>query len=369
MQPPEASLTGLNRPPDTLQGTLFADARAAGGGELRRALFVTIDGFDDPSRSLISFYPVLRDAEGRCDVGPAFWQVPRYLNPRVLIDARVRHLAYSQSGPQVEVPSVTLTRIQWTYDTQDRITGAVIEPRSVSTDRLAIETFEKEFGESSALRGEPVLVKAVPTWREPGGWGFLAAGQAWRLFDDSAGPLPGDLSTTTWQPLDQPATSGPCNALRQRLERGAGPQFESEVFVHGRYCVQVSNGRPPSVPTMPGAAAPTVRGGSPAAPQRRQVFVSLYEQSESLTAAATDAAPPSAVATLLAFERRRPPASGLQDRWMMGESGPYAGWIAVQRPLNGRVQTWGAPLTTDALGLIARKTLALSPPSALRDAP
>lgn len=375
-QPPEARLTGGSRPPDTLDGTLFSDARAASANELRRALFVTIDGFDDPARSLISFYPVLREDSGRCDIGPSFWQVPRYLNPRVLIDARVRHLAYSQSGPQVEVPSVTLTRIQWTYDSADRITGAVIEPRSVSTDRVAIETFEKEFGEASALRGEPVLVKAVPTWREPGGWGFLAAGSTWRLFDDGAGPLPGDLSTTTWHELSAPAAGGPCAALQKALRGPVAPQYESVVFAHGRYCVQVSNGRPPSVPAAPAAPSrstpsntqaqqggmPAVRGGTPSSPQRRQVFVSLYEQAEPENLAAPDAPPPSAVATLMAFERRRPPPADRPDRWMMGESGPYAGWIAVQRTINGRVQTWGAPLTTDALGVLAKKTLALSPP-------
>lgn len=357
LQPP-ASL-GSRRMPDTLDGTLFTDARAAASNELRRALFVTVDGFDDPARSLVSFYPVLRDEAGRCELGPSFWQVPRYLNPRVLIDARVRHLAFSQSGPQVEVPSVTLMRIQWTYDASDRISGAVIEPRSVSTDRTAIETFEKEFGESSALRGEPVLVKAVPTWREPGGWGFLAAGSAWRLFDDSAGPLPGELSTTTWHELGSPAEGGPCAVLKKALMRSATPQFESLVFAHGRYCVQISNGRPPSVPTAPGADAS--RGGTPSASQRRQVFVSLYEQAEPENLAGPDAPPPSAVATLMAFERRRPAPAGQPDRWMMGESGRYAGWIAVQRTINGRVQTWGAPLTTDALGVLAKKTLALSP--------
>jgi len=267
------------------------------------------------------------------------------------------------------VPSVTLTRIQWTYDSADRITGAVIEPRSVSTDRVAIETFEKEFGEASALRGEPVLVKAVPTWREPGGWGFLAAGSAWRLFDDGAGPLPGDLSTTTWHELTPPA-GGPCAALQKALRGPVAPQYESVVFAHGRYCVQVSNGRPPSVPTAPSTPGNTsrsspnpgaARGGTPSSPQRRQVFVSLYEQAEPENLVAADAPPPSAVATLMAFERRRPPPADRPDRWMMGESGPYAGWIAVQRTINGRVQTWGAPLTTDALGVLAKKTLALSP--------
>ena len=346
---------------------------------------------------------VATQAGGTCVAGRNIWSVPYELRPLLVLDARVRYFALAVEGPVAGQPSVSLYSIGWEPPTEGQARLAQVKLRSVVTDRNAVELVraEVESGRGADL-GVPE-VKAVPSWREPGGIGVSVSGVSWRMFVDGAQRLRSPGAAADWAPLVAPLPGSGCASLATALEARVQPGFESTMFQRGERCFEVQRGNPlvkgaraaataealgagpPDAPAT-GAAGPHAAATGAAAPDaaasgaaaalagpgnlapREQVLVAVYEQPRPEDVAQFSTAPPASIASIAAFGRFR----SNPGEWVIGTRGVYDGWIALRTAASdGSLGTFGAPLTTAALAVLGEQVhaLAANPPPVPASAP
>ncbi|NUZ04476.1 hypothetical protein [Piscinibacter koreensis] len=423
----ECSVTTANGR-ERLPGSLFLDERRS------RGLFV-------PARRAgiaeIEFYPARHAAATGCSGEHSVWSVPRYLQPAVLLDARVRFLALAAS-PAPGEGSLTLYAVDWGRDDGEGLGATQMRQRSVVTDPGAAELVRAEIRKPSDAALQVPEVKSVQTWREPGGIGVAVADIAWRILTEEVQPIRDAGSPGQWQTLAAPPSGSPCGRLGEALRKEAQPGFRSETLQHGTHCFEIQRGNPPpsaaprprgpdggaadagttgttyaasattensatSATTAAGVATaatatpasaavaaagapdkPAPSSGSalapPAAPAERvreQVVIVVYDEprpevldqleaksrgSGASAAEAMQGNRPTSIASLTAFGRL---ARG-PGEWVVGVAGPFAGWIALRRPVGDvEARYSGAPWSTDALRRIGREVHALYDPRAL----
>lgn len=333
---------GAEASADFPSGTVFIDASVP-AGSAARALFVPEGAMAGGQSAELAFYAAHVSEAGGCTLGAKVYSIPMDFAPRALLDARLLYMAVAFRAPTGRVKpddnaSVTLYEISW-GDAEGRglPQRAGVSERWVAAEAVAARTFDAEFGARNAADARTAQVRSVDTWREPGGAGFSAGGQAWRVLDRNFERLLAPDEGVKWQPLAAGDGAEQCQDLVQAMSREPQqPGFRSAVYGYGERCLEIKRGIP--VGRAPGAANPG---------DAEQVFVSLYDQ---LNPGVHErlAALPAAIASIEAY-RSRSPAAGADETWLIGMSGPYHGWIAVRRKVGAAVVVEGAPLTTEAL--------------------
>ncbi|MBA4178575.1 MAG: hypothetical protein C0505_18745 [Leptothrix sp. (in: Bacteria)] len=288
-----------------------------------------------------------------CHYGPIVTAVPLFLDPRVIIDASLRYVAYSAGGDNVEVPSVTVLEIDWERleDRSARVLQArrravVSGPEAAREVQAAIDARHPAQAAAQPAAGpcrNAERVAVVPSWRLPGGRALAVGGSTWRLLSPTALRLPPTaaedfvaLRPAKATPGDPPATD---NATRSRCLAlvGSGaeqPGFRSQVFEHAGRCFHITRGNPPD--SGPGGGHPPA-----AVSPREQALVAVYERPVSGSVSTEPAdAPPAPVASLSPFARLGPG----DTEWLVGVRGGHAGWLAVRgQDAAGEVRLLGLP--------------------------
>jgi hypothetical protein len=345
-------------------GTLFVETNDDGTIG-RRALFLPSGSIAGEREPGLALYPaVFNESQGtvsgcQMDLDKALLGIPlRYL-PRILLDARLQYVAAALTD---SVTSVTLYELNWRRlapeSASQPSSGRNWTENWVSTDALAIKTFDKEFGNRSGdakAEVKSLMVRAVPTWREPGGYGFLAGGSSWRILKRGFERIPDpESSSSNWLPLATNVAPEHCrpwkeirkkevedtkNAAdsktmppREAAQQGTQPVFDSVFFSFDDRCLEVKRG------------SDAITGTS-----GERIMVTLYDQLN-LSIVARIGKPP-AVASLVAYEDRpkaNEPKEG--ERWVFGKpGGTYDGWIGLQWREGDKTVVEAAPLTTNAL--------------------
>lgn len=317
------------------EGTLFIETLDSNRiGE--RALFIPTGSMSDEREAELALYAArARFVDGKlqdCLLGTKATSFPVRLMPRLLLDARLNYAAAAFSD------AVTFYDLSWRTIHPDKPQEAGTRQRWVSTEAVARRTFDDEFGVVNP-GGKPIeksrLVRAVATWREPGGYGFWAGGHGWRALESGFQPVP-DGASTVWQPLRHDGASH-CLRLTDAIEFAAQPKYNSKVYVMGSRCVEVKRGQ------APGYAVGT-----------EQIFVNLYDALNMSVVARLGNNLPAPVASVEAY-RGRPAALAQNEEWVVGAAAPYVGWIGVRRMVAGKAAIEAAPLTTEALLALAEK--------------
>ncbi|MDP2005615.1 MAG: hypothetical protein Q8K45_08045 [Rubrivivax sp.] len=331
---------------ELLQGRVYLAKGRNADSRQRRALFVPV--WTGPYDAGIELRSASIDSDGQgCRYGPIVTAVPLFLEPRLVIDASLRYVAYSAGGDSVEVPSVTVLEIDWER-LEDRSTRVLqAHTRAIVTGRGAWEQLQTAAGSAR--------VAAVPSWRLPGGRALAVGGSSWRLLAPTALRLPASASAdfVALLPAEgrKDADAAASAADRARcMQLAAGwaeqPGFRNQVFEQGGRCFHIARGNP--LDDNPGpAGAP---GGAAAA--REQVLVAVYERPVSGSASAGPAdGPPAPVASLSPFAR----VDAGNVEWMVGVRGEHAGWLAVRgKDAAGELRLLGLPWSTCALWRLGR---------------
>jgi len=317
---PDAGQSGAT---EVLQGRLFVAASRASDKLQRRGLF--IPAWTGEHDTTITLRSATYDVTGAvCRYGQIVTSVPLYLDPSIVVDATLRHVAYTTSGASVEVPSVTVLELDWDRvdDGSSRVLQA--QARAVVTDARALDQVQRAAG------AERVAV--VESWRLPAGRGLALPGPAWRMVVPGAQRLPVAVDDPRFVPLLPAAPDSPC----ARMTAGWAPQagFPSQVFEQGRHCFHLARGNPGG------------DDGGGAATLREQVLVAVYDAPAAEQLPRLVDNPPAPLASLVPFAR----LASADRQWLVGVRGDYAGWLAVRGPdLNGQPRLLGLPWSTCAL--------------------
>ena len=325
-------------------GSLFFDSEMGRG-----AFFPT----PEPEATEIALHTATLSGD-TCIAGREIWSVPLRLKPLLLLDARVRYVAFALTDETAGQPTVSFYKIFWKPGEEG------LRPLSVVADREAVRLVQREF-EMQAADGKHVnveSVRAARSWREPGGTGVSVAGQSWRLFTDGAQPIeavPGD----EWKELLVPAKGSGCDSLAAALESSPPLQgFVPTTRHQGGFCFAIQRG---NTPQPQHAVAPASAASSVAA---EQVVVSVYSEPTGEQVSLFERGLPVPVASLTAFDYAAPGPS----TWVVGSGGGVRGWIAMrQGTADGGSAYLGSPWSTEALAQLARRvqkvsTLPLSTP-------
>ncbi|MDO9073715.1 MAG: hypothetical protein Q7U73_10650 [Rubrivivax sp.] len=323
----EAAAVG---PAAVLAGRLYIARGRSAENLQRRALFVpALTGRHDTT---IELRGATWNADGGfCQYGQIVTAVPLYLDPTIVIDTTLRHVAYTASGSSVEVPSVTVLELDW--DRQEDRSSRVLQAhtRAVVTHEAALQQVR------SAAGGQRVAT--VPSWRLPAGRALGLGEPAWRLLSPTAQRLPVQADAD-FVSLTPAADGSPC--LKVAGDWAAQPGFTPQVFEHAGRCFHIARGNPE------GEVAP----GEPPS-SREQVLVAVYERPVSGVLRAQDGERlQGAVASLSPFAR----LSAADTQWRVGVHGAHAGWLAVRGPdANGVDRLLGLPWSTCALWRLGRE--------------
>ena len=322
-----------------LQGRLYVVQGGPAESRRRRALFVPVwtGDFD----TTLTLRGATWDAAAhRCQYGQVVVAVPLYLDPHLVLDATLRYVVYSNGGPSVEVPSVTVLEIDWDRG-GDRIsrvlqthTRAVVavDPQPAGDAGSALQQVMRAAGRER--------VAVVPSWRASTGRVLGLEGGAWQLLSPTALRLPVAADDARFVPLVAAGDDSRCAKLAQPGGDQAG--FPQRVFEHAGRCFHIARGQPEG-------ESP---GGEPAS-AREQVLVAVYEGPVASAASARPAdIPPAPVASLAPFAR----LAASDQEWLVGVQGDYAGWLAVRGPdANGKPRLLGLPWSTCALWRLGRE--------------
>ena len=324
------------------QGSLFYDPDAARGAFFPKA---------ESDETEIALYPATLKGD-LCEVGPIAWSVPRYLEPLLLLDARVQYMAVAQTG-QASGPVVQFYSIVWERGRDGRNLAATVRYRSVVTDGNAVELVRGAFDDPLPNAVNVGNVRSVPSWQEVGGTGVSVTGQSWRVFAEDARRIdPGGRDD--WTALAQPTPDMACLRLAAGLAATKQPGFDQQMLQHGDHCFMVENGYPDQpVQSAANAAAILTRSIAPGT-TRQQVRVYVYNQPSAEFAPIQDPKTlPVSIASFTAFESIDTDRL-LHGEWVTATSGPYLGWIAL-RPQNasGSSGYLGVPWSTNALSRLA----------------
>jgi hypothetical protein len=320
---------------EVLSGRLFIAQSGSSTRVQQRAVFVPKT--DAAADTAIALRSATFDSERkRCEYGPVAEPLPRFLKPGMVVDAGLRYFAYSsEQGLEVEVASVTVKELDW-----DRVDGD--KTRVVQTQRRAVITDPSAVGLLRAATAATSVVVA-PTWRVMAGRVIEVAGRPWRLVSPTAlrlTALPGDKDVAQrFAPLLLSAPDSAC----ARLAAGLTPQpgFRPEMFESATHCFFMLRGNPESERALPGPAA-----------VREQVLASVFEKPEPEEFARLQENPPAPLASMAPFARVAP-----DDKvWMVGNSGDYAGWLAVRSATrDGEAGLVGLPWSTCALWRLGKQ--------------
>ncbi|MBC7484054.1 MAG: hypothetical protein H7337_19630 [Rhizobacter sp.] len=342
-------------PPGKTHGKLFLEA-AAGDDPQPRGIFVP-DG--DPE-SDVALHPA-RLSGNDCIAGEAVWTVPRVLNPQILLDANVRYMAVAVDGRAGRGdPSVTIYQVLWGDRAGSTAFEAQMSSLMVLTGPAAVKAVRNELAAGTVASTEPAsrIAAGVPTWREPGGFGFLVNGQGLRLVSESAQRLERRHDDAEWIEIKPAREGSACEILARMLNQGLArtrgqEQFATVSYEHDKLpnCFAVTRGIPQGARgaapgSTPAAAAVTPTGAAATDAPQEHVLVAVYARPYERQLAATS--PPAALASLAQFGRFAPG----QGRWFVGAHGAaLEGWIAMARPdATGALSRFdGAPWSTSAL--------------------
>ena len=350
--------------PGKTHGKLFLEA-AAGDDPQPRGIFVP-DG--DPETD-VALHPA-RLSGNDCIAGEAVWTVPRVLNPQILLDANVRYMAVAVDGRAGRGdPSVTIYQVLW----GDRAGGSAFEAQLSSLMVLTGPAAVKAVRSELAAGTEPAsrIATGVPTWREPGGVGFLVNGQGLRLVSESAQRLEHQHDPAEWLEIKPAREGSACERLARMLNQGLArtrgqEQFTTLAYEHDKLpnCFAVTRGIPQGA--RGAAPGPTSAAGAP----QERVLVAVYARPFEQQLSATS--PPAALASLAQFGRFTPGPR----QWFVGAHGAaLEGWIATAQPdATGVLSRFdGAPWSTSALrklgdgilpGVAVSSSAASTPPAA-----
>jgi hypothetical protein len=333
------------------EGRLFVSDSRRGNSALRRGIFVTTNRPPRATEIVLHAAGVER-ATGRCVSTHIILPVPRYLQPRILFDADMRHLLIATEGPSD--PSVTLYEMNWER-TEDGKGWGVQPPRqlTVVTDQQAVDLVR-------GRRDDPD-VQSMETWRSAGGRAFAVSEQNWRIVSTSAQRLqakPGELV-----PLKSSDKGSACSNLRERkLLTSFQPGFNVssiEPYEHDERCYLITRGNPSSTATAPndnvqatGSSATKALTAGTAVP-RDEILIAVYQTPGPDAGSGVGQIDPSPVASLQ-FGRYEKD----QNRWHVGVSGAHEGWIALLRPLRTDGEAYfGMPASTNALVRLGQDVL------------
>jgi hypothetical protein len=331
---------------DVLTGRLFVAATRVRDRVQRRAIFVP--QLPENSDTGIALRAATFDASRqRCEYGPVAVPLPRFLQPRLVLDAALRYFAYSSAqGPRVEIASVTVQELDWDRVEGDKSRVVQSQTRAVISDASAVDLVR----EATAT----TAVAAVETWRTSAGRVMAVAGRPWRMVSATAlrlAPLPGDKDVEQRFVSLQAAADGSACA---RLAAGLAPQpgFRPQMFESAAHCFFILRGNADSERTLPGPA-----------PTRDQVLASVFEKPEREEFARLKENPPAPLASLSPFARVAPE----DNSWVVGASGDYAGWLAVRSTdPEGRPGLVGLPWSTCALWRLGKQLQQNNAPGAGR---
>lgn len=314
-------------------GRLFV-ARSEAASQ--RALFVPPwkDGADDAAIVIrsASYNP----ASDRCEYGPVVLSVPLELDPRLIVDASLRHIVYSLAGPQVEVPSVTVQELDWARSEAQNGRPLQSQVRAVISSPTAVEQVKAAAGEDR--------IRAVDTWRSEGGRSFTVNAKAWRLFSPSALRLKAGMAEADFVPLQPSAGDSPCGRLARGLKVQAG--FRHQVLEDAGHCFVVQRGNADA--DAPDRAIPAV----PIDAVQEQVMAAVYERPPREVQAGRADSVPTPIASLAQFGY----VKSAEGSWLVGVRGDHAGWLALQSPVaQGPQRLLGAPWSTCALWRLGRQ--------------
>jgi hypothetical protein len=337
-------------------GSLFVNASGVRIAGRQRGVFVTVGRLGD-----LSLHAVMVDGRA-CSARAEFWTVPGHIKPRILFDARLRYMALVQKAEQGEF--VTLYEIVWTFDGEE-IDRVGLEPLSLNADPDHLRQIEKAFEKSKDLPDGAVRAAlSVPTWRVAGGYVVRVGERYWRLFNNGSQAIDG-TGADDWDRLLRRSDDSPCAQI-QAPSPGPERAVRSNVFAWGGRCVEIQRTQLSNVAAE--AAQATPAGPAQAIwddnkPQR--VDVALYEVLPPDSSASTAARALRRLAGFKAYDRRA--CISDESEWLIGRPDrAYAGWIALPTPVaeagaaacgaeTGTVS--GAPLSTDALWALGKRTL------------
>lgn len=261
----------------------------------------------------------------------------------ILFDARIRYMAVSRSGLSEEPPSVSLFKIHWDDDEKSLSARAELLTQVIGDEAVAM--LRREIESAPKQEGDP-RAKSVLSWREVGGIGVRVAGQSWRLFADGAQRIIGNPgSDDDWQPLSKEAPNDSrCGQLNKRLqELGITPGFVSLMYHYDKHCFQIQK---PTAAAQQRAPASQRAGPNYA----NKILIGVYNEPILLGLLAETTPVP--IASISPFAGAR---WGEAD-WMVGVSGPYAGWLAARQKDDKR-EFVGAPWSTSALAKLGREVV------------
>lgn len=146
-----------------LQGRRYVAQGGNADERRRRALFLPVwTGEFDTTLTLRG--ATWDAAERRCQYGQIVAAVPLYLDPHLVLDATLRYVAYTNDGPSVQVPSVTVLEIDW--DRADDRSRRVLQTQTravVSIDAQQPGDFGSALQQVLRAAGSE-RVAIVPSW-------------------------------------------------------------------------------------------------------------------------------------------------------------------------------------------------------------
>jgi len=352
-------ISGPNAAPRARQGSLFVDTNGTRIDGRQRALFVT----SDTSQGDLSLHAVMYDGKA-CNAGPEFWIVPGHIQPRILLDARLRYMALSQRTEQGDF--VTLYEIGWQFDGAN-LERVGLDVLSVSADPDHLAEIKREFEGTQKLDDGAVrTATVVKTWRAPGGYLVKVGQRHWRLFNSGVQAIAAPGRDEDWEVLQSPAKDSACSQIGAPESPNADWIVKSRVLAWNDRCIEILRTQKAAANGGAGASA-----AAPAAawddtkPQR--VDISLYEVLPADPGAGTASQRLRRVAGFKAFDRR-PTLTETTD-WAIGKTShpTHAGWLALRvsatpgspssSATGGGVSYLGAPLTTEALAALGEQAL------------
>jgi hypothetical protein len=292
-------------------------------------------------------------ATSRCSAHARIYSVPKRLNPAILFDALLGYLIVATEDMTIGQRGVALIEIVWLLTRDAKTWRVEFNPVTVLTSADAIERVRRKAGAKT--------VQGLDTWRTEGGRTFrVSDDENWRVIANSAKQV--DANPNDWKKLDAASDTSTCFKLNQRLNASVQPNTDvpGVMFEHGSKCFQIKHGQPEyaGLATAPAgaAAAPAPlatapAGAAPALSPRPElanedVLVAVYDKPDGNDIDKSLATP---IATLRQFGY----FGRAQNRWFVGASKRYDGWIALLHPSIPSEKYFGAPWSTQALMLLA----------------
>jgi hypothetical protein len=269
-----------------------------------------------------------------CTAENIVWSVPSYLDPVILFDAQLTHLAVALNDRAQGRDYVNLYRLVWGRDrrTADATGG---EPRVARLQMLSVvPNPPKGPGAAQLVRLEvsrdrtaKEQVKMVTTWPADAGLEVSINDEAYRLISDTAVPAAFSVEERgDWSRLDPPVPGSRCERLKTDLE--AADRQPHLLLQQDDACFDIQRG----------VSGPTAGTDDDAAELGGVLLVTVYSERRLRP---NNPFPPTPIANLV-FSSTQTDDTG---RWLVGKAnGKHEYWIALEQQRDELLAApWGTP--------------------------